>query len=314
MAFLRLQAAAGLVFWGASFLSACAETARVAVSVPRRGVAGAAPERAVFLAAVDGGSGFEFRRQVLGGLVKSFLDSGRYSVVPVAAGADFEGRGRNVFEGIAVEDERGRLIYRRWTTERRGTSFLDAAGELARAGGADVLVLLQVASSSLAERTHHLHGYFDGSASGEAALVRPAEGTITALARERVSASSRARYATAARVQDHLASRLAESLTRSLLYEKRGELVELEDPRDGSLRRGIEFAKKGEWGEATRAWEEALSAGFHAAAAHYDIAVALRILGDPGSAREHLEAALRLDPGETRYRRAFEDAGGGMTP
>jgi len=263
---------------------------------------------------VDGGSGFEFRRQVLGGLVKGFLDSGRYSVVPVAASAAFQAHEWNVFEGIAVEDERGRLIFRRWSRERKGTSFLDAAGELARAEGADVLVLLQEASASLAERPHHVHGYLDGSASGEAALVRPAEGTITALARERVSASSRARYATAAQVQDHLASRLAEGLTRSLLYEKRGDLVELSDPRDGSLRLGIELAKKGEWEEATRAWEEALSAGFHAAAAHYDIAVALLILGNPGSAREHLEAALRLDPGEARYRRALEDAGGGMRP
>jgi len=265
-------------------------------------------EKAVFLAAARGGQSIEFRRKVLGGLVKGFLDSGRYSVVPVPGGAVAD-RTRGVFEGIAVGDESGALVYRRWTTERRGTTFFEAARELARDRGADVLVLLQDASVSLVERPHHVHDYLDGSASGEAALIRLAEGTIAALARESASASARARYATAPQVEERLATRLAESLTRSLLYERRGGLVELEDPRDGSLRRGIELARRGDWEEAARAWGESLSAGFHGAAAHYNIAVARRVLGDPESAREHLEAALRLDPGNARFRRAL-DAGG----
>lgn len=196
--------------------------------------------RVVFLAAGDHRREPSLGKDVLGGMVERFLSTGRYTALPLPTPAD----------PAALPEE----------------------------AGAHLLVILGRVEASLDRRRHHVHRYLDGSASAEATLQDPSTGEVLAVARARSTASARSRYSSPVLIKKHLAERLAEDLARGLLYERRGEMAALEDPGDGSLRRGIESARRGEWEEALRAWREAEAAGRHPRAARRNIAEARRVL------------------------------------
>jgi hypothetical protein len=184
VALLRLQVPAGLIaalLLVLPGLQGCGGRARTLVSATRP-AAPAGTEKVAFLAPYRGREESEFKRAVLGWMVKAFLESGRYTVLPLPEGK---------------------------------------AGAEAAAIGADLLLVLGDGKAACRWGRHHVHSYLEGSASGEASLIDLRSGAIVRLARENVSASARAHYTTPEQIRDHLARRLAHEMAWSLLHGTR---------------------------------------------------------------------------------------------
>src|SRR5258705_13500820 len=97
------------------------------VSAPRPLTAGGV-EKAVFMTDRDTGPAADFRAGTLGGLVKGFVESGRYAVIPM-----------------------------------EGEAHLEGAKALARSRGAGTLVYLSDARASIESNEHPGHSYIHRS-------------------------------------------------------------------------------------------------------------------------------------------------------
>ena len=84
--------------------------------------------------------------------------------------------------------------------------------------------------------------------------------------------------------------------------------VALQTTANARLREGIRFAQEGLWEEAADTWNKLIGQAPENAAAHYNLGMARRVLGDPVGEREHLEQAVALRPSERLYLRALARA------
>lgn len=159
----------------------------------------------------------------------------------------------------------------------------EAARELGCRYGADLILFYRLSRFDLRRTRHHVHEYYDASATGRAALMDGVSGQVLRDFQERVYLSTREKYSSRAEAEDLALERLGEKLARQLLYRDTGRLVELADPADGSQREGIELAKRGEWGKAVDAWKKLLNVTPAEAAARYNIGVAEALVGRKGA-------------------------------
>jgi hypothetical protein len=88
---------------------------------------------------------------------------------------------------------------------------------LAARAGAELVALLRLHDFDIRTRVHHVHHYYDGSATGELLLIEVETGAIEKAARQTVHLSTRTRYSTAAYARGLVLTRLAEKLAREVL-------------------------------------------------------------------------------------------------
>ena len=164
--------------------------------------------------------------------------------------------------------------------------------------GAERALLYTLNHIDVRRSIHHVHRYHDASASAEAMLVDVASGRVIHHASERDFVSARVRYSSVAAVRDLLLLRLGKRLGRELLYRSTGRIVELADPETGTLREGIELARRGEWRHAIDAWRTRVDQA--PGGAYLNVGIAHDVLGDRDAARENL---LRARQSASPYRR-----------
>lgn len=83
------------------------------------------------------------------------------------------------------------------------------------------------------------------------------------------------------------------------------ETVEL-DPSAPALEETIPLLEAERYAEARDAWKAALARGRASPSLHYNLGVISEALGDVAAAQRHFREALRLAPGEPRYRVEFD--------
>lgn len=266
-----------------AIVSGCAEMSRVSVSLPRE-------------SSFRGKQAFRGKPPSL--LVVVRPDLGR--VRPESAGQKLKVVviRRLVRSGrFRIIDEPARAV-RPWA--------FDTSREYALHAGADLLLVLGLSHLNLEKRIHHVHLYYDASASGEARLVSVASGEIVHAVQDVAHLSTRARYSSGDYVRDVVLARLGDKLSRDLLFEQTLHYVDLANPRDGSLRKGIEAAREGNWFQAIVAWERAGESGAPQGAALYNMGIAFGVLGKVERSTDLLRQAIEENRGNRRYRKALE--------
>lgn len=89
---------------------------------------------------------------------------------------------------------------------------------------------------------------------------------------------------------DELAARIAARLVAKLSRMKTTALIEFDNSGNRKVRRGVAFARDGDWEDAIELWREVVSSEPTSAAALYNLGVAHESLGDP----ENLRTAIDL--------------------
>ncbi len=173
---------------------------------------------------------------------------------------------------------------------------------------ADAIVLLSLTSEQLGVQRHEVSEYIDGHASAAVKLIDVRTGRILAAASREAYVSVIERYSTFAEARHLLLDKLADRLAAALQPEAAARTLDLEKTANGEVREGVRFAQSGLWEEAAAAWAERLKRAPDDAAAHYNLAMAQRVLGDSEEELKHLRAAVRLRPSKRLYLRALAEA------
>lgn len=187
------------------------------------------------------------------------------------------------------------------------TAIVDerSACEAGKLLAADAIVLLELTGVSLVNQRHEIHHYLDGHASASAKMIHVETGQILVAAREEAYVSVIERYSTIAEARDLLLHKLAKQVATVLQPQAAKHTVLLERTANPRLRDGVRFAQEGLWEEAAEVWESLVEESPDDAVAHYDLAIANRVLGDAVGEREHLKRAIALRPSKRLYLRAL---------
>ncbi len=186
---------------------------------------------------------------------------------------------------------------------------------VARLRDADLLVVLRVDHLTVCSSVHHVHRYWDASASGSAQLVSVADRSTLSSANKTVYLSTRVRYSSGEHARALIIDRLVDRLIEGLLVRPTPVLLDLADPEDGTQRPAIERAKRGDWHGARQLTKRRVDSSAHDdAPSLYNLGIAEAVLGRPEDASEHIRRAVDAAPGIDLYSHALERLERGENP
>ncbi len=143
---------------------------------------------------------------------------------------------------------------------------------------AELVLRVEPVTIRISRSVHHLHRYYDATATAVARLEQKDDERPIASAGARVHLSTRVRYSSETHVRDLLLTRLGDRLAERLAFLPRPLLIDLADPADGSMREGIERARRGDWFGALQTWQAQRAASRHPSAVATNIRAARRVL------------------------------------